>query len=62
MGVCGGSSKRGVSGSSGSIGCPLTSKRVGGSSSSLWYLGSSVLVVLLRTSPLLRCPSPSSCS
>ena len=33
MGACGGSSKRGVSGSLGSIGCPLTPKRVGGSGS-----------------------------
>ena len=51
----------GGSGSSGSIGCPLTPKRVGGSSSSSWYWGSSVLVVLLRTSLSLRCPNPSSC-
>ena len=62
MGAWGGSSKRGVSGSSGLIGCSLTSKRVGGSGSSLWYWGSSVLVVLLRTSLSLRYPSSSSCS
>ena len=62
MGVSEGSRTRGGSGSSRLIGCPLTPKRVGGSGSSSWYWGSSVLVVLLRTSPLLRCPSPSSCS
>ena len=37
MDASGGSRTRGGSGSSGLIGCSLTPKRVGGSSSGLWY-------------------------